>query len=243
MKKLSTAVALLFFCTTSVAANQSVVPDVRTTVKLSNRDVNRFVCPGAMQDMIYSKEKALTGHFSKSDAFVKFKIKQTGIKKEYATADHELFLVCDGNVYTVITQPTNMPSTTIRLIPPKGDSFKRNVAMFKNMPLEKQALLILRQAYDEQYPSSYKITNAQEQLSINPELDVWLKQYIDVEGVGLRLKRYDLTSLALEKIRIKETDFLRSDVSPSLLAVAIENHTLGPNETTRLFVVEKKEGI
>lgn len=241
MKKLYTAITLLFICTSSGFAAQSVAPDVRTTVNVSNRDVNRFVCPGTMEDMIYSKEKDITGHFTKSDAFIKFKITQTGSEKQYSTEENELFLVCDGNVYTIITKPTDMPSTTVRLIPPAGDSFKQNVAMFKNMPLEKQALHIIHQAYGDQYPTSYKVTEAEQRVIIRPDLDVLLQQYVDVEGIGLRLKRYSITSLAMNDISVKETDFLRSNVSPALLAVAIEDHTLRPGESTRVFVVEKKE--
>lgn len=242
MKKLYATIALLFILTTSGHAAQSVAPDIQTTVKVSNRDVNRFVCPGTMQDMIYSKEKDITGHFSKNDAFIKFKIALTGSQKQYSTEENELFLVCDGNVYTIITKPSDIPSTTIRLIPPAGDSFKQNVAMFKNMPLEKQALHVIRQAYGDQYPSSYKVTEAEQRVIIRPDLDVLLQQYVDVEGIGLRLKRYSITSLATDSISVKETDFLYSNISPSLLAVAIEDHTLQPQESTRVFVVEKKEG-
>ncbi len=233
-------VILLCLCYSSVHAAQSVAPDVQTTVKISNHDVNRFVCPGTMQDMIYSKEKDITGHFSKSDAFIKFKITQIGAERQYATEENELFLVCDGNVYTIITQPTSIPSTTVHLIPPAGDSVKQNVAIFKNMPLEKQALHIIRQAYGKQYPSTYKVTEANQRVFIRPDLDVLLQQYVDVGGIGLRLKRYSISSMATEDIAVKETDFLRSAVSPSLLAVAIEDHTLRPRESTRVFVVEKK---
>jgi conjugal transfer pilus assembly protein TraK len=243
MKTLYAVITLLLLCNANGHATQSVAPDVQTTIKVSNRDVNRFACPGTMQDMIYSKEKNITGHFSKSDAFIKFKITQTGTEKQYATEENELFLVCDGNVYTIITEPTDMPSTTVHLIPPAGDSFKQNVAMFKNMPLEKQALHIIRQAFDDQYPSSYKVAEVLQRIIIKPDLDVLLQQYVDVEGIGLRLKRYKIISIATEDIRVEETDFLRSDVSLSLLAVAIENHTLQPGESTRVFVVEKKEGV
>lgn len=242
MKKLNTAMTLLFICASSGFAAQSVAPDVRTTVEVSNRDVNRFVCPDTMQDMIYSKEKDITGHFSKSDAFIKFKITQIATEKQYAAEENELFLVCDGNVYTIITKPTDMPSTTVYLIPPAEDSFKQNVAMFKNMPLEKQALHIIRQAYGDKYPSSYKVTEAQQEVMIRPDLRVLLQQYVDVEGVGLRLKRYDIISSAMDDISVKETDFLRSNISTSILAVTIEDHTLQPGESTRVFVVEKKEG-
>ncbi|MBM9514063.1 type-F conjugative transfer system secretin TraK [Desulfogranum marinum] len=244
MNKLCVAIALLSIFGPCAHAEQSVAPDARTAVRVSNRDINRFVCPGAMQDMIYSKEKDISGHFSKHDAFIKFKIKKIGTSREYATEDNELFLVCDGNVYNIIAQPVDIPSTTVRLTPPVGNAFKKNVAMFKNMPLEKQALRIIRQAYRDQYPSSYKITAAAaRQVVIRADLEVRLKQYVDVEGVGLRLKRYDIRSVASATITVAETDFLHSRISPSLLAIAVEDHTLGPNETTRLFVVEKKEDV
>jgi conjugal transfer pilus assembly protein TraK len=85
------------------------------------------------------------------------------------------------------------------------------------------------------------VTEAKQRVNIRPDLDVLLQQYVDVEGIGLRLKRYSITSVAAGNISVKETDFLRSNVSPSLLAVAIEDHTLLPGESTRVFVVEKKE--
>ena len=241
MKKLYTAIILLFFLGTNVKAAQSVAPDVRTTVEISDHDVNRFVCPGTMQDMIYSKEKDITGHFSKSDAFIKFKVTQIGSEKQYATWENELFLVCDSNVYTIIAQPANIPSTTVYLTPPAGDSLKQNMTIFKDMPLEKQALLIIRQAYGDQYPSSYRVSAAEQRVIIRPDLNVLLQQYVDVDGIGLRLKCYTISSVAIEEIRVKETDFLSAEVSPSLLAVAIEDHNLLPGESTRVFVVEKKE--
>lgn len=244
MKQFCAALALLSVLVTGAYAEQSVAPDVRTTVRVSSRDVNRFVCPGAMQDMIYSKEKDITGHFSKQDAFIKFKIKKVGSKTEYATADNELFLVCGGHVYTIIAQPGNMPSVTVRLTPPAGDSFKQNVELFKNMPLEKQALHIILEAYSNTYPSSYKITSpveSQPKVVIRPGfIEAKLTQYVDVEGVGLRLKSYEVKSLAATTVEISEKDFLRSAISNSLLAVAVENHVLRPQMTTRLFVVEKR---
>jgi len=242
MKKLCAATAIsLVLCCLTARAEQTVAPDVRTAVKVSNHDINRFVCPGPMQDMIYSKEKRLTGRFSKSSAFIKFTIKKIGNRLEYATEESELYLVCEGNVYNILAQPSNVAAKTIRLIPPAGDSYKKNIALFKNMPLEKQALNIIREAYKETYPSSYKVSAVQQKVAIKPDLDVRLTQYVDVEGIGLRLKKYEIKSIALANIAVTETDFLRSSISDSLLAVAVEDHTLRPRETTRLFVVEKRE--
>lgn len=237
----ATAFLVVLSCVTA-QADQTVAPDVQTAVTVSNHAVNRFVCPGPIQDIIYSKEKGLTGHFSNSSAFVKFKIKQIGSRLEYATKENELFLVCDGNVYNIITQPLDVASETIRLIPPAGDSYKKNIALFKNMPLEKRALHIIREAYKDVYSPSYKVSPVQLSVAVRPDLDAKLTQYVDVEGIGLRLKRYEITSIAPVDTEVTETDFLRSSISDSLLAVAVEDHTLGPQESTRVFVVEKREG-
>ncbi len=235
---------VLFITVVSAAyADQSVAPDMPTAVRVSNRDVNRFVCPGAMEDMIFSKEKGLTGHFSKNSAFIKFKIKQVGDSNQYVTVENELFLVCDGNVYTVLTQPTDMSSATIRLTPPAGDSLKKNISTYTTMPLEKQALHLIREAYSDSYPASYTVSSAGQvaAISIRPDLEVRLLQRVEVDGVGLGLKTFAITSLAATEMEITESDFLRADISNHLLAVAIEDHRLGPGEQSRVFVVEKKE--
>lgn len=241
----SCVATILLFMAGIASAEQSVAPDVRTPVKVSNRDVNRFVCHGTMQDMIYSKEKEIAGHFARQDAFVKFKIKKVGSTLEYATRENELYLVCDGNVYNIITQPTDMPSVTVRLNPPAGGSFKENMAIFRDMPLEKQALHVIQEAYDDTYPSSYKITALGEDdkgvIAIKPGfVEATLRQYVDVEGVGLRLKTYAVTSLASSTITINEKDFLRADISDALLAVAVVDHNLQPQQKTKVFVVEKR---
>ena len=63
---------------------------------------------------------------------------------------------------------------------------------------------------------------------------------VDVDGVGLRLKIFEVTLLAADK-DIDEKVFLSSLISNSILAVAVENHGLKQGETTRVYVVEKKE--
>ncbi len=245
MNKFCRAVALFsLFIPVGVHAEQSVEPDKQTAIQVSNRYINRFVCPGAMQDLIYSKEKDITGRFSGSDAFIKFKIHKIGNEKRYASADNELFLVCDGNVYNVIAKPKKMPSVTVRLMPPKGDDLKKNIAAYKNMPLEKQALHIIREASDGNYPSTYKIDSFRKTFKLNPGYSTILHQTIEVEGVGLRLKDFEITSTSQsDEIKVEEKDFLSSSISPSILAVAVVDHTLRPREKTHVFVVERKEAL
>lgn len=239
-KILLTTVSTLVF-TANAHADNVITAEVPTTVEMSNHDINRIVCPGQMNDLIFSQEKGLTGHFSGNSAFIKFKIKDTGDEYIYADTPNELFVVCNNAVYTLIVTPADIPSVTFHLASPRGNSFKKNIAHHKNLPLEKQALQIIREAYNGIYPSSYRVTESSKQVTLSPDLETKLLQAVDVDGVGLCLRKYQVKSLALGKIDVDEKTFLSPSISNSILAVAVEDHNLRPGETTRVFVVEKKE--
>ena len=224
-------------------ASDVILPEVPTTATVSSHDINRIVCPGQMNDLIFSQEKGLVGHFSGNSAFIKFKIK---IKDDgnggytYATKPSELYVVCDGVVYSLIVTPKDIPAVTLRLASPKGKSFRKNIAHYKNLPLEKQALRIIREAYNDDYPTSYRIARASKEIPLSSAFSTKLVQAVDVDGVGLRLRKFRVTA-GTRKVHVDEKDFLSSAISDSILAVAVEDHNLKPGESTRVFVVEKKE--
>ena len=218
-----------------------ISPDMPSIVQLSNRDINRIVCSGPMSDLIYSEEKGVTGHFSGNSAFIKFKAEELDGQLTYAETPSELFIVCNGAVYTLIAEPHATSSVTLHLAAPAKDVFKKNIDHFKNMPLEKQVLQIIKEGYEGGYPSSYKVSNADTLIPLCGDLSVNLMQTVDVEGVGLRLKQFKVASTKDETMELKEKTFLSLFISEAILAVAIENQVLKTGEATRVFVVEKRE--
>ena len=218
-----------------------ISPDMPSIVQLSNRDINRIVCSGPMSDLIYSEEKGVTGHFSGNSAFIKFKAEELDGQLTYAETPSELFIVCNGAVYTLIAEPHATSSVTLHLAAPAKDVFKKNIDHFKNMPLEKQVLQIIKEGYEGGYPSSYKVSNADTLIPLCGDLSVNLMQTVDVEGVGLRLKQFKVASTKDETMELKEKTFLSLFISEAILAVAIENQVLNTGEATRVFVVEKRE--
>ena len=242
MKYFIPITAVLLAMPAGTCQADTVIPaEIPTAVEFSNVDINRIVCSGPMTDLIFSQEKGMTGHFSGNNAFIKFKIEDVGGEYIYADEQSELFVVCNNTVYTLIVTPTNIPSVTIRLASPRGDSFRKNIAHYKNLPLEKQALQIIREAYDGAYPSSYRVSEPAKVESLSPDLEITLTQVVDVDGVGLRLKKYSVRSLVQDPVTVGEKLFLTSSVSGSILAVAIEDHNLNAGQTTRVFVVDQKE--
>jgi len=102
---------------------------------------------------------------------------------------------------------------------------------------------VIREAYDENYPSSYRVIDSSETIEICPRSKTTLIQSVDVDGVGLRLKKYLITAIGPEQNYVDEKLFVSPLISNSLLAVAVNDHTLSPGETSTVFIVEKKEQV
>ena len=242
MKKL-TATCWLLLVSGNALAGQGVPAEVPTMVELSGREINRIVCPGQMTDLIFSEEKGLTGHFSGNNAFVKFTAEEVGGKLKYSKEPSEIYVVCNGSVYTIIGAPAEINAATVRLALPKSETVEKNIARYKNMPLEKQALQLIKEAYGGTFPSSYQVTAKAGPVPLCPDLDLVQQQIVEVEGVGLRLKTFKATSRLTTDIDLEEKTFLSSSIGNPILAVAVEQHTLKPKQSTRVFVVEKKEAL
>jgi conjugal transfer pilus assembly protein TraK len=241
MKKRTMTTAIFLALCGSAYAETGIPPEVPTMVEFSNKEINRIVCSGPISDLIFSKEKGLTGHFTGNNAYIKFSIEELNGKRSYAGEPSELYVVCNGATYSLVANPSDREAATVRLAPPKSDGVNKNISLFKNMPIEKQALKLIKEGYAGTYPSSYKVTeNKPIGISLCPDLEVVPKESVDVDGVGLRLEIFQVTLLNAE-MDIDEKIFLSGRISDSILAVAIEDHKLKSGDRTRLFVVEKKE--
>ena len=159
MKKHIVATVILLAVYGRATAGTGVPPEVPTMVEFSNKDINRVVCSGQISDLIFSKEKGLTGHFSGESAYIKFSIEETNGKKTYANEPCELYVVCGGATYSIIANPVDKEPVTVRLAPPESAAVNKNSALYKNMPLEKQALRLIKEGHSGEYPSSYKVTD------------------------------------------------------------------------------------
>lgn len=237
----SMALPAISVANTPFKGSVTVPPEITTAVELSNTDINRIVCPGTMNDLIFSQEKGLDGHFSGNNAFVKFKITKKGEELIYSTTPSELFVVCNNVVYTLIATPKEIPAVTVRLAPATGDKLKKNISHFRNLPLEKRALQLIREAYSGEYPSGYKVAAADVKIDVSTDFATTLYRVVDVEGVGLRLKEFQIKPLAEKRLTLDEKMFLTPNISETILAIAMERHNIEPGTTGRVFVVEQKE--
>jgi conjugal transfer pilus assembly protein TraK len=240
MKMIATILSWLLLTTSAAVAGTGIPAEVPTEVEFSSREINRVVCPGQLSDMIYSEEKGLTGHFSGSNAFIKFTAEEVAGRLVYREEPSEIYLVCNGAVYTLIATPAEISAVTVRLAPAKTETVEENIGRFANMPLEKQALQVIREAYGGRYPNTYQVVDQAVSVDLCPDLELVREQLVAVEGVGLRLKVFKATSRANTSIDLEEKLFLSTVIGSPILAVAVADHRLQPGQSTRVFVVEKK---
>jgi conjugal transfer pilus assembly protein TraK len=217
-----------------------ILPEVTTAVELSSSDVNRIVCPGTINDLIFSKEKGIEGHFVGSNAFVKFAITILDDEKHYSNTPSELFVSCNNTIYTLIATPKRIPSVTLRLAPSPAQDLKQNVDHYQSLPFEKKVLQLVREAYLVEYPEGYRITAADVAVNISKDLNVRLKKIVDVEGVGLRLKEYRVRPAAGNPVHVTEKDFLKFQMGERIIAVVVEEHVIAPGKSSRVFIVEQR---
>ena len=106
-----------------VSADVTVRAESITAVEMSNRDVNRIVCSdGLINDAFFSEEKGIMVQNDGRNSFVKFLIKHDGINPDaYASHRAEFYVVCGGQVYTLMVTPKDIIGQTIRLMPGASD--------------------------------------------------------------------------------------------------------------------------
>lgn len=219
-----------------------ILPEVATKVRLSNTDVNRLVCPEGIKDVVFSQEKGVKVKISDGNAFIKFQVIKKGAEMIYTEVPSEFYVVCGGDVYSLIGMPQRIPAQTVGLSSGKKQKVQQNLAIFSGMPLEKKVLTLIRQTFTDQIPESYLIRTVGRQMDHFPALWMSLKREIVVEGEGLAVREY-LVSLkdGMEQARLSEEKFLRSELTNRPLAIAVDELLLRKGAQARVFIVERRD--
>ncbi len=242
MKRMVVAIGLVFLVFSFDTAFSMVTLEEEDTVrvKMSAEMVNRIVCSGGeIKDVVYSKEKGLQVKVLSRDVFVKFPALKKGEKILYPKEPAEVYVVCGNRVFTIIGIPKKgLPPQTIQLIV-KQDALKKNLKLFRGMVFEEKILKLLKLAYTENYPGSFRV----EKIKLLPQveygkLSIEPRYKIVVEGEGLILYEYWLTPK--ENLELREIDFMKLAKRP--VAISLENTLVKKGETYRLFVIERMGG-
>lgn len=241
------ACALAVFTTTTPALAQSVaaLPDQTSRIRLSNHDVNHIVCVGGdIDDVKFSAEKGLAVERGGSDAWVKFLVLETddmGAKtRTFVTTPSEFFVSCNGAIYPLYAEPSDIPAQTVTLVPGASQRARANDALLGPLVEEERAVGIVLALLQDRVPASFsEVAPGRNPLTIAdlPTATLTERRRLDIEGAGLSASEYLVRTSA--QVALDERAFLDSALGPDIFAVTIDRLALGQGDSARLIVVRR----
>lgn len=252
IRPLGLACLLGIMLSSSPALAQSIaaLPDQTSRIRLSNRDVNHIVCVGGeIEDVKFSAEKGLSVERGGSDAWVKFLVLETddpniggaGAKtRTYVTTPSEFFVACNGSIYPLYAEPSDIPAQTVTLVPGSPQRARANDALLGPLVEEERAVGIALAILHDRVPASFAEVapgSARVVVADLPGVSLTERRRLEIEGAGLSASEYLVH--AATPVTLDERDFLDSALGSDIFSVTLDRLTLGQGESARLIVVRR----
>ncbi len=221
------------------------LPDQTSTIRLSNRDINHVVCAGGeIEDVKFSAEKAIAVERAGSDAWIKFLVKEVddagAVTRSYVTVPSEFFITCNGAVYALYAEPSDIPAATVMLQPGTAQRARANEELLGPLVEEERAVSITLSMLQDRIPGSFTAIApraARIRLSDLPGATIEERRRIEIEGSSLSASEYLLTAAA--DATVDERSFLVPALGANIFAVTLDRSVLKAGETARVIVVRR----
>ncbi|MFZ2634204.1 MAG: type-F conjugative transfer system secretin TraK [Desulfosalsimonadaceae bacterium] len=223
-------------------------PETVIKCNLSNRYINRIVAPGnkVIKDLIIQKGTGIEVKIEGKNGFITFLKKQDPLSEEikFQTSPVEIYAVVEPDIiYTIIGQPKDMIAQTVELVWAKNE-IEKNLKFFAGLPLEKKIVKMIKTTMANEIPDSFSQTKVGKQIDILKSVNIYFNRLIVAEGEGLILKEYIVSlkqTAEKDQIPVKEQHFLLPELTKKPIGITIEDFTLTKKQSTRVFIVERKE--
>lgn len=239
--------AMLTQTVPATAQSLIALPDQTSSIRLSNRDINHVVCEGGeIEDVKFSAEKAIAVEKAGSDAWIKFLVKETEdagqTTRSYVTTASEFFISCNGAIYPLYAEPSDIPAQTVTLAPGSVQRAKANADLMGPLVEEDRAVSITLALLQDRVPASFaevapRMGNIM--LAGLPAANVTERRRIAIDGTGLSASEY-LVNASSDTV-LDERTFLDRALGANVFAVSLDRLSLKAGETARLIVIRRGE--
>ncbi|WP_445326776.1 type-F conjugative transfer system secretin TraK [Sphingobium sp. AN558] len=234
---------------TASAQTITVLPEQTATIRLSNRDVNHLICDGGeIEDVRFSAEKGLAVERGGADAWIKFLVKETddlgAVTRSYVTTPSEFFVTCNGAIYPLYAEPTDIPAQTVRLAPGKSQRARANESLLGPLVEEERAVSVSLALLQDRVPASFtERAPAADPIILGaaPGLRISERRHILIEGAALSASEYLVQSDAT--VTLDERLFLDAAFGTRIFGLTIDRLDLRSGETARLIVVRQADRL
>ncbi|MDO6415437.1 type-F conjugative transfer system secretin TraK [Sphingomonas sp. BIUV-7] len=232
----------------TIAQPITALPDQTSSLRLSNHDLNHVVCQGGeIEDVKYSAEKAIAVERGGADAWIKFLVKEIdseGIAtRTFATEPSEFFITCNGAVYPLYAEPSDIPAQTVILVPGAVQRARANSELLGPLVEEERAVSITLSMLQDRIPASFsEVAPAAHELMLPayPELLLRERRRISVNGSGLSASEYLVRASTAHLL--DERAFLLSSLGAHIFTVTLDRIDLRAGDTARLIIVRRGGG-
>ena len=242
--------ALLLAAVSLPAMAQTIValPDQTSTIRLSNRDINHVICAGGeIEDVKFSAEKAIAVEKAGRDAWIKFLVREIddagAVTRTFVTVPSEFFITCNGAVYALYAEPSDIPAQTVMLQPGAPQRARANEELLGPLVEEERAVSITLSMLQDRIPASFTSVAPRSgplRLGLLPDASIEERRRIEVDGSGLSASEY-LVSVASDTL-LDERSFLDSALGANIFAITLDRGNIEAGEAARLIVVRRGAG-
>lgn len=230
-------------------AAQTIIalPDQTSMIRLSNRDINHLVCEhGEIEDVRFSTEKGIAVERAGADAWIKFTVREIddggAVTRSYATTPSEFFVTCNGAVYPLYAEPTEMPAQTVRLAPGARQRARANEELLAPLVEEERAVSVTLALLQDQVPASFTERAPRVgpiAFKADPALTIVERRAIIIEGASLSASEYLVKSD--RPVTLDERLFLDRALGERIFSVTIDRLDLRQGETARVIVIRRED--
>jgi conjugal transfer pilus assembly protein TraK len=241
---------LLALIMSAPAAAQAIIalPDQTSTIRLSNHDINHLICVGGeIEDIKFSAEKAIAVEKAGSDAWVKFLVREVddagSVTRTYVTHPSEFFVSCNGAVYPLYAEPSDIPAQTVSLVPGSAQRARANEDLLGPLVEEERAVSITLALLQDRVPASFtSVAPRSGNLALSglPNMRINERRRVEVEGASLSASEYRIE--ASIDAEIDERAFLDRTLGSRIFAITADRLSLKAGDTARIIVVRRGEG-
>lgn len=233
----------------ALAQSLSALPDQMSMIRLSNRDVNHLVCEGGeIEDVKFSAEKGLAVEKGGADAWIKFLVRESDdngqVTRSYVTSPSEFFVTCNGAIYPLYAEPSDIPAQTITLMPGARQRAQANEQLLAPLVEEERAVSVTLSLFQDRVPASFSEVAANARpitLTAAPTLRITERRRVVIEGAGLNASEYWVEASAPGDV--DERLFLDAALGARIFSVTLDRLSLKAGETARLIILRRGDAL
>jgi conjugal transfer pilus assembly protein TraK len=159
------------------------------------------------------------------------------------TTPSEFFISCNGAIYPLHAEPSDIPAQTVTLVPGRPQRARANEDLLGPLVEEERAISISLAMLQDRVPASFtEVAPRSGLITIQamPSATLTERRQLEIEGSGLSASEYRITSDS--DAALEERQFLDRALGSDIFAVTLDRLSLKAGESARLVVIRRGDG-